>query len=626
MPDNFAINGYTGILARIDLARGTWTLESIDDGLLSQFIGGVGLAVSFLVKEVPPGTVPLDPENKIYLFTGPLAGTSMPGSGTSCWVTKSPMTNLVGSAQANGYLGAFLKTAGFDGMILENVSEQPVYIHVTDGRVTIRPANHLWGMGCFETEETILKEIGCSSGQASVYCIGPAGENGVRFAAVVGDQGHVVGHNGIGAVMGSKRIKAIAVTKGKQKFHPRDPHLWEDAVKTIREKAKNYLKGLLHRYGTAGLVIPAYKKGELPIKNYQKNQLEVVEHLDGTYIRSNFQHRPKTCHRCPIAHNAWIRMETGPLKGKEVEEPEYECLATLGSNLEITDPASVIYLTHLADDLGLNATETGWTISWALECRERGLLSSHEIELPKGWGDVEGIARLIHAIANRRDRTGILLSEGVRNAAKTIGGEAESLGVYTFKGGSPRGHDHRARWIELLDTCFSNTGTIEASFGSRYPRDLAPPLHDPFDAIAIVKTLATINGWRQFEDALGTCRFCTNETPREVCAALSALTGWDLDVKKATFIGKRFVHLMRWYNIQCGLTPSMERPSARYGSTPQEGPAAGKTISPSWDTLQKFYFEGMGWDAKTGAPTRETIQRFGLDEFLRFSTRDTECN
>ncbi len=608
--------GYAGVVARVDLARGRWSLETLDAELLERFIGGVGLGVYFLATEIPPGTDPLQPRNAVYIFAGPLSGTSMPGSGTSCWVTRSPMTGFTGTAQANGYMGARLKSSGFDGLILEGVSETPVYIFVHDGSVEVRPAAHLWGKGTFETETALLERLGYSPREASVYSIGPAGENAVRFAAVVGDEGHVAAHNGIGAVLGSKRVKAIVVTRGKVLFPPKDSVRWEAAVGTIRKKARNYLKGLLHTYGTAGLVIPAYQKGELPIRNYQVNRMEGIEELDGTRIRARFPHRAKTCHRCPIAHNAWIKVGKGPLEGKEVEEPEYECLATLGSNLGIFDPADVIFLTRLADDLGLNATETGWTVSWCLECLERGHLDSSMGDFPKGWGDTEGISRLIEAIAHRRGKAGMLLSEGVRVASKRIGKEAEALGIYTLKGCSPRGHDHRARWIELMDTCFSNTGSIEASFGSRYPGALAPPLRDLFDAPAIAKTLAEINGWRQFEDALGTCRFCTNEAPEEVCEAFSALTGRETDVKSAAFAGKRIVHLMRWYNVRCGLTPSLERPSPRYGSVPRDGPARGKSILPFWEKIRRIYYEGMGWDPEMGTPTPETLRLFELEDLV----------
>lgn len=609
-------NGYCFKIARVNLSKNSVLIESLDPELLRTWIGGVGLGAYFLFQEVPTSCDPLSAENKIFIFTGPLSGTRFPGSGTFCCITKSPMTGFSAASQANGFFAAFLRMAGFDGVIIEGTAPEPVYLVVDNGSVEICSAAKYWGKGTFDTESQLIQDHGQKSNSASVYSIGPAGENLVRFACVVGDKGHVAGHGGIGAVWGSKNLKSIMAIKGNNKISAADTPNFEAAVQVVRSKAKGYLKGMLSSHGTAGLVLPAYAQGELPIRNLQTNVLENVEKIDGTYFREHFEHRPKTCYQCPIAHNAWIKIKEGPYAGLEFEEPEYENISTLGSNLEIMNAEALIYLSYLADDLGINITEAGWVMSWLIECKERGLLGSYQDLVTITWGDAKGVEELFHKIAQKKDDVGKLLSDGVMRASRTIGGEATLAAVCTQKGGSPRGHDHRARWTELIDTCVSNTGTIEATFGRRFPAALGEPMKDFFDPETVPKTIAKNNGWRQFEDAIGTCRFCTGDAPEETVGAVSYLTGFDLNILSATHIGRRIVTLLRVYNCRSGLTIEMERPSHRYGSTPVDGPAKDRAIMPHWDGILQTYYEQMGWDA-AGVPTAETIEEMGLDDLIR---------
>jgi len=609
-------NGYCFQLARVNLTDKTVRIESISKDLLATWMGGVGLGAYFLFKEVPTDCDAYSHENKVFLFTGPLSGTRFPGSGTFCCVTKSPMTGFSGASQANGFFAANLKMAGFDGVIIEGVASDPVYLAIADGTVEIRPADRYWGKGTFETESTILEDHNVTTSSASVYSIGPAGENLVRFAALVGDKGHVAGHNGIGAVLGSKKLKAILAIKGKTTYAPAREQEFNDLVKEVRLKAMGYMQGRLKTHGTAGLVLGAYKQGELPIRNLQTNTIDGVENVDGTYFREHFEHRPKTCHMCPIAHNAWIKIKEGPYAGLEAEEPEYENISTMGPNLGIMNAEALIYLSYLADDLGVNITEAGWVLSWLMECSERNLLGSLQKDVELSWGNVAGVEEMLRTIAHRKGNIGDLLAEGVLRASRAVGGDASRAAVCTEKGGSPRGHDHRARWTELIDTCISNTGTIEATFGRRFPAPLGKPIDDFFDHKNVTTTIASINGWRQFEDAIGTCRFCTGDAPLETVAAVSALTGMEMNIHDASHIGRRIVTLLRIYNCRSGLDISMERPSQRYGSTPTDGPAKGKNIMIHWDEIRKTYYQHMGWDPETGIPTEETIREMGIEELL----------
>lgn len=604
-------HGYCFQYARVNLTNRSVLIEPLSRELLSKWVGGVGLGAYFLFKEVPYSTGPFDAENKVFLFSGPLSGSKFPGSGTFCCVTKSPMTGFSGASQANGYLAAYLKMAGLDGLIIEGESAEPVYLLVADGRVEIRSAVACWGKGTFETERILQQEHLDGTRKPSVYSIGPAGENRVRFACLVGDQGHVAGHNGVGAVLGAKKLKAIVAVKGETRIESAEPQPFDEAVKTLREKTKDYMKGGLKSHGTGCLIRPAYELGELPVRNLQTNIMEGVGKIDGNYFREHFEHRPKTCHGCPIAHNAWVKIKEGPYAGLEAEEPEYENISTLGSNLGITAADALIYLSYLTDDLGINVTETGWIMSWLMECSEKKLLGAYQEEGSLAWGDVQGVEKMMGKIVSREGTLGHLLAEGVMRACRAVGGEAEKLGVYTEKGGSPRGHDHRARWTELLDTCVSNTGTIEAIFGRRFPDGLDQPLENFYDPRAVARSNGKINGWRQFEDAAGTCRFCTSSGPEEAMRAFSAHTGLDLDVPGAAKIGRRIVTLLRLYNCRSGLTRKLECPSPRYGSTPVDGPGAGKSIMESWEEILDIYYQNMGWDLQ-GVPTAETLREMGI--------------
>jgi aldehyde:ferredoxin oxidoreductase len=608
--------GYCYKLARVNLTLGKVLVEELPPEILEQWVGGVGLGAYFLAKEVAPECLPFAEENKVFLFTGPLSGTRFPGSGTFCGVTKSPMTGFSGASQANGYFGAFLKTSGFDGLIIEGASAEPVYLVVAEGRVEIRSAAAYWGKGTFETESTILGDHDLKSSRASVFSIGPAGENQVRFATFMGDKGHALGHCGIGAVLGAKKLKAILALKEGAQVLPAQAERFEEAVGVVRGKARGYMQGRLASHGTAGLVLPAYNNGELPIRNLQTNVQEGVEKIDGTYFREHFEFRPKTCHMCPIAHNAWVKIKDGPYAGLEAEEPEYENISCLGSNLGIMNAEALIYLSYLADDLGVNTTEAGWVLSWLMECSEQKLLGPYQEEVEITWGDVAAVEKMLKAMAYRKGSIGELLAEGVMRASRSVGGGAAAAAVCTEKGNSPRGHDHRARWTELVDTCVSSTGTIEATFGRRFPAAMGEPMQDFFDADAVAKTNARVNGWRQFEDAMGTCRFCTGDAPVETMAALSALTGHELDIPAAALIGRRIVTLFRAYNCKAGLSAEMDRPSLRYGSTPMDGPAKGKAIMPQWEELRRTYYRHMGWDPETGIPTKEMLREMGLEELV----------
>jgi aldehyde:ferredoxin oxidoreductase len=608
--------GFMGQILRVDLSEKKAWNEKLDEEVYRKYIGGISLGAKYLCEEVPPHVEWSSPENRLILMSGPLAGTKVSGSGTFCALAKGPMTNMAASTQANGFFGAFLRFSGFDGLIVQGRASNPTYLNIHDSEIEFRDASHLMGKDTLETEESIRKELHLRR-KLSVYTIGPAGENLVRFAAIVGDGGHVAAHNGVGAVMGSKNLKAIAVHHGAFLPPIRDTARFSTLAKELLEDAKNFNNGRLYKLGTNGVFAPAAKGGWLPIKNFTTNLIKDYEKLLPEYTRTHFEIKPRPCWACGLHHVHHVRVTEGPYKGLLAEEPEYECVAAWGPLTGNNEPGAVVMLSNLTDRLGLDVNESGYTVAWVMECYEKGLLTEKDTDgLKMTWGNVEETKKMLQKIA-RREGFGNILAEGVKRASEQIGGEAAELAVYTHKGNTPRGHDHRARWSELLDTCLSDTGTIEATFGPLRPDLLGePPVQNQFSPEEIPRINAFVSGWHQFEDCLGVCRFCI-KNPQLTVECVETVTGWEMDLEHAMTIGKRGINQLRIFNFRHGLRREMERPSARYGSVPVDGPVKGKGIMPAWEELVKNFYTNMGWDPETGKPLPETLRFLGLDHLIQ---------
>ncbi len=600
--------GYAGKILRVDLSRRKISEEYPDSKTLRMYLGGNGLGSKYLYEEVPKGVAWSDAENRLMFLSGPLGGTRVSGSGTFSAVSKGPMTNMVASAQANGYFGAFLKFSGFDGVIVQGKADEWVYLYIHDGTAELRDARHLLGKGTRETEDAIKKGM---SRQSSVFCIGPAGENLVRFAAIVGDYGHVAGHNGLGAVMGSKKLKAVVAERGRKVVKVAEPERVSELAKALFENA-NKLDPNMRKWGTGFIFPRIYLTGALPVKNYTTNIFANPEKMGSEYTRTHFKVKTSTCWACRMKHCREMEVTEGPYTGFAGEEPEYEGMAAMSSLIGQTDPGAAVMLGNHVDWLGMEINECGYLIGWLMECYEKGYLKKDDLDgIEMKWGDAEATLKMLKKIANR-DGCGNLFAEGVKRASEKVGGKAADCAVYTLKGATPRGHDHRGRWSELIDTCLSNTGTVELSGGFPHPEQLGLKMvTDPFDAIAVSTMNAKMNGRRQFEDSLGICFFGVQDLQLTV-DVLNAVTGWDFDIPEAMAVGRRTVNLFRVFNFRHGLTKEMEAPSARYGSTPIDGPNKGKSIMPHWDALRRNYYQQMGWDPETGKPRRETLEQLGL--------------
>lgn len=608
--------GYMGKILRVDLSSEKISVESLDNETRRKYVGGTGMGAKYLYEEVPPGIEWSDAENRMMFFSGPLNGTRVNGTGTFSVVTKGPMTNMAVGTSANGYFGAYLKFAGFDGIIVHGKARGWRYLYIHDGIAELRDAEYLRGKDTRETEDIIKKDLKQPS---SICCIGPAGENLVRFAGTSSDRGHSASHNGVGAVMGSKKLKAIAVERGKKAIHIAKPDLLPDAANALVTDAMTKDSNM-SKYGTAFGYPMLAASGQLPVKNYTTSIWPGADKFSGQYLRSHFKVKTVTCWACRIAHIRETEITEGPYKGIIVKEPEYEALAAMSSEIGQHDPASTMVLCDKIDRLGMDVNETGHLFGWLMECYDRGLIKKEDFDgVEMTWGNVESVQQMLEKIAHRQG-CGNIWAEGVKRSAEKIGGEAMNCAIYTRKGASPRGHDHRGRWTEMMDTCMSNTGTIEVGPGTPFLDLLGGPptpqvMKDRFNGMLLSTVNARVNGVRQFQDCCMICFFCVQDF-QLLLDCINAVTGWDFDIQEAMDVGRRLINRLRVFNFRHGLTKEIEAPSVRYGSTPVDGPARGQSIMPNWEAYRRNYYQNMGWDPETGKPLPETLERLGLAELI----------
>ncbi|MCW4021243.1 MAG: hypothetical protein NWF14_08460 [Candidatus Bathyarchaeota archaeon] len=606
--------GYAGKFLRADLTREKATEVVFDEETLRKYIGGTGIGIKILYDEVPPETDWSSPENRLIFASGPLGGTRVGGSGTFSLVTKGALTGGATSVQANGLFGAYMKFSGYDGLIIQGAAKRWLYLCINRGEAEFRDAAHLLGRDTYETADLVKKELGKKERQASVVSIGPAGEHLVKFAGVFADKGHSASHNGPGAVMGSKMLKAIAVSRGKNPVEVKDKTKLATVAEELYQNVKKFT-------GTIGGVYRSYKskRGTLPVKNYLTNLWDIpedrVEGFSEEYIRKTFGSKPNPCWACRLTHSTMMTIPDGPYAGMVVEEPEYEQLAAWGPLIDLRDVYSAMMLSGLTDRLGLENNEAGWLMGWVIECCEKGLLTKEDLGgVEIGWGNVEGVRHLLYVTAHRQG-FGDLLAEGVMRASRKVGGEAAECAIYTAKGNTPRGHDHRTKWLEMFDTCVSNTGTIETGPTGSFFR--GAELRGVSYPMQVSSAVAEVKGLMVFEDCLVICRFNGRMNAVLESEAVSAVTGWNFTPTEAKQVGLRAVNLMRAFNIRAGITGDLDRPSTRYGSTPVDGPSKGQSIMPHWDKMLENYYGLMGWDVETGKPLPETLRNLNLEYVIK---------
>jgi len=614
MPSISAVE-IAGKFLRVDMTTGKITEEQYDETTVRQFLGGTGLGAKIMYDEVGPEVKPFDPENLLIFSTGIATGVTAPGTCLFGVQTKGPLTGLFGASQANGYFGLRLKQAGFGGIIVQGKSDTWKYLYIENGKAELRDAEFLVGKTTFETEDA-LKEI-AGTKKSSVACIGQGGENLVYYAGIEADKGHVASSNGPGAVMGSKKLKAI-IAFGDYKIEPADPAAFKENVKTLMQKIHESPPGkMLNKLGTQSLVPIAYKLGYLPIKNLSTYDFPEYVSYDAAVMKQQpeYEFKNEPCYSCPIAHCNQMTIKEGKYAGQKIDEPEYEGWQAFSGLIGVTDiPESAMMNTYV-DATCIDLKETGYTIAWAIECYEKGIITKADTDgLELTWGNVPEIWKLLDAIVYRKGAFGNLLADGLYRAAHKFGEAAVNCAVYCKKGQAPHIHDPRGNWGVLFAQSVSDASNMYAStdrspnpaLGYETPIPMRESKAHPY-----LISMGTRKN--QFNDSFMTCFFVFTNL-KDTLSFMNPLIGWDMTEEEALNVGQRIAALLRAYNIRHGLTPADDIMSPRLRKAPEDGPIAdGLGIGDTWEEMKKVYYKDMGWDPETSKPLPETLKKLGIE-------------
>ncbi len=609
--------GYVGKLLRIDLAREKHTIEELSEDDAKLFLGGIGLAAKIVFNEVDPRIDPFDEDNKLVFMTGPLTGTLVPGASRTVVAAKSPLTLAWGESHFGGFWGPELKRAGYDGVIIEGKAKTPVYIFIHNENVEIRDAEHLWGLFTGDTEEKIRKEVGDE--KTRVACIGPAGENLVRYAAILSDE-RVAGRTGMGAVMGSKNLKAIAV-RGTGSIRIKEARQLRRNVARLYPMIMSYPPNqILSAYGTNGEMLSFYEYGDTPIKNFTMGTWEGIKRIEGKAIVSKYLKSHKACFACPVGCWKIVRIDEGKYAGTEGRAPEYETAGALGAMLLNDDPETLIYLEKLCNDYGIDTISAGVTLAWAMEIYERGLITKEDtggIEIK--WGDPETIVKLIEMIG-RREGFGNVLAEGTRLASNIIGKGTEKYAMHV-KGLEVPMHDPRAFKGMGLQYATSNRGAchLQGTFfrieqGERIPdlkiyrRVYRFELKDKGWMVAVVED------WHEVLESLGLCKF-VQIYPGHVAGFYSLTTGIVKRVRDLQKDGERIFNLKRVFNVIAGVSRKDDILPERFLKEPlKDGGAKGQIVE--LEPMLKEYYSYRKWN-ENGIPTEEKLEELGILDMVK---------
>jgi len=625
-------NAMIGKVLRIDLTKGCIAEESIPEDLAKKFIGGAGLATKYLYDELAPGIDPLGPDNLLIFMAGPLTGTSSASASRYSVVAKSPQTGIWGHANSGGSFGPALKRSGYDGLIFQGISPSPVYLTIINGKAELCDAKELWGKTVPETEECINKP---SDRPYTIASIGPAGENLVRFAAIMNNKHRAAARCGLGAVMGSKNLKAIAC-QGKQKIKLADK---ENFRKVSREQTsildESILKVGFETFGTNMISDMVNARGGYPTRNWQEGVFEEIDEVGGQALSDKVLVSKVSCFACPIACGRKTKIKDGLYKGHKGEGPEYESANTLGAMCGVSDMNAITMANYLCNEYGMDTVSAGSTIAFAIECFQKGILTrEHTLGMELDFGQPETVVDLVKKIA-LRDGIGDMLAEGSKALSETLGQDSAHFAIHV-KGLELPAYDPRAAKICGLAYVTANrggdhiTGYIEGPTFVDMPFLLIEDSHieDPMVANPKeAKVLVELENALSVFDSIGACKFMGILLPAdEYVALINHATGWDLDVTEFRTSGERIYNLIRAFCIREGFSRDDDILPGRLMEDPlPSGPA--KDMVLDRETLEKMkdaYYEIRGWDNLTGKPTDQKLQDLGLAELISDVWKESE--
>ena len=613
--------GYADKILRVNLTNNKITEEELKEDIIKKFLGQVGYAAKIIYDEIPAGLDSFDPQNIIIFMNGPFTGTTVQAPSNFAVITKNPFIPYMTIADSHGYWGPRLKFAGFDGIIIQGASEKPCYLWIHEGKYEIRDAKNVWGKNTYETEDLIRKEVG--EKKASVAGIGVTGENVSAGAMIENDKGHVASKGHAGAVMGSKKLKAIAVF-GTQKPKAKNEEKFKELAKQWREDfMKSPLGAAAKTFGTTGFQPQLYEMGDVPIKNMTTNIFAEWDRFSRQYFEEHFKVKNRPCWGCSVNHVKEIEVTEGPYKGLVAEEPEWECLMSFGPMIGVKDAGAAIMLSTYCDQLGMDVNYAGSALGFIFEAYEKGLITDADIGgLKIKWGDEKVAKELLRQMAYK-EGIGAIFSKGLKEAAKQISGDAVDLMVY-LKGSEPfRGHDSRSIWSMLIGHVITIAGVAWEALGSDLVPDpdlgLPPvPPEERFIPQGKAKSARLTQLKKLFIETLGVCWFGAEPGLDLVANAYTALTGYPLTREGTLIVGERVLNLVRAFNIKHGYTPKYDLDiSPKFLNPPIDGPVKGITMKPHLESMIKEYNKLSGWDNTTGKPLPETLKKLELDFLIK---------
>jgi aldehyde:ferredoxin oxidoreductase len=603
--------GYTGKMLSIDLKTHSTTVEKTDMDAAEKFIGAKGLGAKILLERLPKGTDPLSPENILMFTTGPLTGTKAQTSGRGTVVTKSPQTNLFLDSHFGGSFAVEIKKAGWDFIIFNGRSDSPIYVVIKDDSVEFKDASAVWGKECLKIHNWLQK----TEGKVKTAVIGPAGENLVKFSAITVDGHRHAGRGGSGAVMGSKHLKAIAITgSGKVPLH--DSEGFNTKAKEVLKKIQeNSFVPIRRKFGTPYWVKPVNDWGFIPTRNYQEGNFEHANAINAETMQERIVDGSGACFNCVIACWNKSSIKSGPYTGVSLVGPEYETLALMGSNLGVESVEDVAFLNERCNELGMDTISLGGVLGFAIEAYEKGAITDDDLgDNNIGWGKTEELSRLIDNIAYRKGKAGDVLAEGVRLAAEKLGKKSKRYAVHA-KGLEIPGYDPRGAFGMGLAYATSDRGGCHQRAWT-VTTEINNPDFDRFSFEKKAKLVRSVQDERAAFFSLVLCDFAP--ISEEDCVAMWNLaTGFNLSVESYLLAGERIWNLIRLFNLREGLDPADDTISVRFFKDSfAKGPV--KDIVLPADGFQqslKEYYALRGWTAN-GVPTAKKLKELGLDKYV----------
>jgi aldehyde:ferredoxin oxidoreductase len=619
--------GFSGKILEVDLTKHKTSTITVSEEMMRKYMGGKGLIGYFLRQDDLKSVDPMSESNVFYYMTGVMSG--IPNAGTSRIImgSKSPITNGFGMSESGGFVAAELKKAGWDGVIIRGKSEKPVYLWIKDGEVTLKDATHLWGKGNGEVHDTIRQELGDKNIRISQ--IGPAGENMVQYACVMNDLKHACGRNGLGAVLGSKNLKAIAI-KGTEGINFKDRKKILEISKWYSDYFKeNPLSNGLHMYGTASVVEGSNLSGILPTRNFKDGYFDQAENLTGKRMADTILIRRDGCFACPVRCKRTVEVNTEDFHvDPKYGGPEYETIGAFGSLCGIGNLEMIAKANERCNDLGLDTISAGVSIAFAMECYEKKIIDNETtFGLDLKFGNEDAVLQLVEDIAYKRD-LGALLAKGVMTMSEIFGEETKDFAMHV-KGQELPMHDPRGKTGVGLAYSLSPTGadhmqaahdTMMAAEGPVLEAGRILGLTKPVDVYGYGSDKAIfysiLEKWWSFLNMVGVCFFIPQ--PRgsfpidKFLDLLNLATGWDVVVEEAMEIGERGINLARIINYEMGVDETAEDLPERLYQPLENGASKGRALDKeAFLDMKKSYYELMGWD-ESGKPREATLKKMGL--------------